>query len=90
VGKSLLRSFGVTALFSAVRLGIQPSGERDFSHGLGNANDVALKSEENCWLSCDEQRVLEYPISGRPQSIARADCHAERRRTCFGYTSILL
>ena len=90
MGKALVRSFKVTSSFSSVRLSTQPNGARDFSHRLGNTNDVALRSEENCLLPCEEQQVPEYSISRRLQSIAGADCRSGRRRTCFGYTSVLL
>jgi hypothetical protein len=60
-----MHSFKPIALFSTVRPATQPTEAWDFSHILRNANDAALRSEENSLLSCQEERRLKYATNGR-------------------------
>jgi len=78
----MLRSFRVMALFFAVQPGIHPSGARDFSPILANANDVALRSEENSLPSCKEGPTLEYPTGRRLPLIAALGTHGRATDTC--------
>jgi hypothetical protein len=64
-----MHSFKPIALFSTVPPATQLTEAWDFSHKLRNANDAALRSEENSLLPCKEERRLKSATNERLQPL---------------------